>query len=314
MKLAKFVMIPFCALLLTGCKSASSGGGGIPIIEGEVEHNSYNKYYKLNKYNLNGTTGVDLQREIHRLMLDTHKTQVKYSQFTQYTKVTTDRQYSVDQVNATTKKNEMFYTGSQLALTASYTREHVWPCAQSAGLWVHKNYSDVKYYVDHSKYVGGGSDLYHIRPCNSTVNTARGDSKYVDMTENEKAVALQMKDSNGKYVLLTDATQYSNYSEPADEFKGDCARIIMYVYVHFARIGSYGEKQWGDYMGNLDLKNVIGHNGDSTEQIYEQLIRWNNLDPVSETEKLRNETVQGIQGNRNPFVDYPNLLNKCLER
>ena len=42
------------------------------------------------------------------------------------------------------------------------------------------------------------------------------------------------------------------------------------------------------------------------------MVKWNNLDPVSETEKLRNQTVQAIQGNRNPFVDYPHLMAKCF--
>ena len=39
---------------------------------------------------------------------------------------------------------------------------------------------------------------------------------------------------------------------------------------------------------------------------------WNNLDKPSEVEKLRNTTVQKVQGNRNPFVDYPDLVEKMF--
>ena len=315
MKLTRLFAIPLAALLLTSCTTSSrgggggGGGGGGSYTPGEIENGAYDGYYDLKTYNLNKYTGPELIREIHRMMLDTHHTLVRYAQFTQYTKATADREYSVDQVDAATKKNQFFYTGSENSLSTSYTREHVWPCASSGGMWVHKNYTDIKYYVDHSAYVGGGSDLYHVRPCNSHVNTARGDSKFVEFTADEKKSMIQEKDSGAKYVLLCDADEYSNYSEPADEFKGDVARIIFYVYVHYAKIGNYN---WDDYCGALNLKDVIGKNGSTKEEIYDQLIRWNNIDPVSETEKLRNNTVQTIQGNRNPFVDYPSLLDRCL--
>ena len=37
------------------------------------------------------------------------------------------------------------------------------------------------------------------------------------------------------------------------------------------------------------------------------LMRWAEEDPVSDKEINRNEAVYGIQGNRNPYVDYPGL-------
>jgi endonuclease I len=39
------------------------------------------------------------------------------------------------------------------------------------------------------------------------------------------------------------------------------------------------------------------------------LRRWNELDPVDENEKERNEQIYYAQGNRNPFIDFPNLAN-----
>lgn len=40
----------------------------------------------------------------------------------------------------------------------------------------------------------------------------------------------------------------------------------------------------------------------------ELYIRWALADDVTEMEAVRNDRVQNIQGNRNPFVDFPNLM------
>ena len=44
-----------------------------------------------------------------------------------------------------------------------------------------------------------------------------------------------------------------------------------------------------------------------TDWALKMLLRWAANDPVSEKEIKRNEAIYGIQGNRNPFVDYPGL-------
>ena len=308
MKFPKLLAIPMTALLLSAClPGGGGGGGGGGGTSGKVKNDDY---YNLSEYRLNDLTGYQLELELHRLMLDTHHTLIKYANFSSYIKTNSERPNSIDQVNASTQKNEFFYTGKQVSFSTSMTREHVWPCAKSGGLWVHSNYTNIKYYVDGSNYVGGGSDLYHVRPCTSAVNTARGDSRFIEFTDAQKSSGnlIQIGDG-GPYKLLCDKEEFSSFSEPCDEFKGDIARIIMYVFIHYGKFGTYN---WDDYCGSIVLKDVMGLQTASEAEVNEMMVRWNELDPVSETEKLRNDTVQKIQGNRNPFVDYPHLMRDCL--
>lgn len=324
-KLIKVAIIPLTMFALASCVMPGGGGGGggesssssssaksqTHYSDGEVS-DTFNGYYDLSKYDLNGTRSVYLQAEINKLLWDTTTKFVKYADFAKYIKpnASLNNGVSIDQVSATNLHNQFFYTGKEVEFSTSMTREHVWPCAKSGGLWTH-NKSDGVYYVDGANYAGGGSDLYHVRPCRGDINTLRGSSRFKEFSEEEKAIAYKGNDG-GPYVLLADADgEFANYSEPADEFKGDIARILVYVYIHYSKIGNYWqEKGWNNYVTGLNLQDVMGY--DNQRDVRETLARWNAIDPVSETEKLRNDTVQKIQGNRNPFVDYPHLLAKCL--
>lgn len=42
------------------------------------------------------------------------------------------------------------------------------------------------------------------------------------------------------------------------------------------------------------------------------LVRWNREDPPSNQEIERNNKIESIQGNRNPYIDNPDLANKLL--
>ena len=294
---------------------------------------SEDEYYK--PYNLK-LSGGRLINELQKMSWETHKNWITYSQIQSYYATTSDH-LSVDAIKEGSKVNQYFYTGKEATgYVSGSNREHVWPCANSAALWTHDKPAAGEFnphYVDHTYYVGGGSDLYHVRPCQGDVNTARGNSRFVDFDDPEyasrKGQVVEFGENSGKWnIKLLGATpvgskyEFASHAEPDDNMKGDIARLVLYVYMHYSERGitpdgsvtkgsskTYTYK-FSDMTGSLSLSNIMGY--ESEERCKEKLIEWNKLDPVSDVEKLRNKTVSKIQGNRNPFVDYPNLVEQMF--
>ncbi len=128
---------------------------------------------------------------------------------------------------------------------------------------------------------GGGADLHHIRPSDATVNSTRGNKKYGNLNGGSATYG-----SNPATGVLGGYS--GTYFEPLDNVKGDVARICLYVYV-----------RWGSEWGADSITKVF--------QSVDVLLEWCELDPVDTWEMGRNEVVQSIQGNRNVFIDYPEL-------
>lgn len=136
---------------------------------------------------------------------------------------------------------------------------------------------------------GGGADLHHIRPSDAVVNSTRGNDKYGE-ADGGKAVY----GNNPAYGSLGGYSTNS-YFEPLDNVKGDVARICLYVYV-----------RWGSDWGATSITKVF--------QSVDVLLEWCALDPVDTWEMGRNEVVESIQGNRNVFIDYPELAWLIFDR
>ena len=87
--------------------------------------------------------------------------------------------------------------------------------------------------------------------------------------------------------------------EPADNCKGDIARLMMYAAT------CYPDYPWQ----SLALNQIVGGNYPTfNKPSIELLLQWARLDPVDERERLRNEAIYAQQGNRNPYVDYPDVM------
>jgi hypothetical protein len=136
-------------------------------------------------------------------------------------------------------------------------------------------------------------DLFHLYPADGSINMSK--------SNNPLGVVTGTPTSDNGISKVGPAT-YPGYSgnvfEPADEFKGDFARSYFYVVTAYQDLAPY----WNSPMLNKNTYPVW------TPWAIELLKQWHEQDPVSIKEALRQEAVFNIQGNRNPFIDYPDLV------
>ena len=97
---------------------------------------------------------------------------------------------------------------------------------------------------------------------------------------------------------------YNGYSakvfEPDDEYKGDFARIYFYMVTCYkSDVSNWPGSDQLDYSDN-------GYKAFSDWSL-QLLMEWHRADPVSPKEISRNNAVYDKQGNRNPYVDHPEL-------
>ncbi|MDP3131074.1 MAG: endonuclease, partial [Bacillota bacterium] len=82
--------------------------------------------------------------------------------------------------------------------------------------------------------------------------------------------------------------------------KGDVARMLFYMAVRYA--GESGEP-------DLELVNGLTDALSANIGDLATLLLWNELDPVDDSERARNELIySAYQHNRNPFIDHPELV------
>lgn len=154
-----------------------------------------------------------------------------------------------------------------------FQREHVWPNSK-LGIEGVSNSSRNQ-----------GSDPHNLRAIVGSTNASRSNRYY--------AAGSGVKG----YTIGTD--EYY----PGDNHRGDVARILLYMAVRYKDILTLVEtpvdKAYvpeGAQMGKLSL-----------------LLEWHEADPVDEFEFNRNEVIYSYQGNRNPFIDHPELFERVYE-
>lgn len=139
------------------------------------------------------------------------------------------------------------------------------------------------------------SDAWLVYPTDGYVNNRRGNYVFAEVG------SATYSSNNGFSKVGSPKTPGCNEErvfEPNDMYKGDFARAYFYAATRYA--SSCGSWRSGVFTSSFP------HLGGWTLPM---LLRWNELDPVSEKEINRNEAVYASrQHNRNPFIDYPELV------
>lgn len=136
------------------------------------------------------------------------------------------------------------------------------------------------------------SDLFHIYPTDGFVNNKRSNYPYGEVG------IFSYQSTNGSKLGRNTFGNYRGYVfEPIDEYKGDLARTYFYMITAYEnQISKWRSPQ-------LNKTTYPGF----SDWALELFIKWHRQDPVSDKERARNEAVYNLQGNRNPYIDFPNL-------
>ena len=252
----------------------------------------------------------DLYDTLHNVMLNTKTHDVTYpsngnNSLAHYW-LTTDSSY-IDS-NYNTPVYTLFYSDVSCFNHDQMQREHIWPKSKASF---------------HDKTGLGGSDLHHLRPAYGPLNNKKSNWGFADI-----------HDSNGRFtsgwynrktvqwpagttaLWKADDASGQTFCDYKTDVHGDIARILLYVYVTWHEYNLYtdytitdsegNKKADMDYIRSLDDKDKK-NTGERVIYDLPTLLKWMREDPVSKWEMKRNDLTQNVQGNRNVFIDYPEL-------
>ena len=225
-----------------------------------------------------GLEGEDLKSELHNIIKD----HTAYS----YT-ITKSILREADEDPNNPSNIILVYSGNSIDkfdFSSSFepdfwNREHVWP--KSHGDFDAGDPFEVPLYTD----------AHNLKPVDASMNTLRGEKDF--QTGGEIVY-------NGE--VATSCYSTSSTFEPRDAVKGDIARIILYMDVRY---------EGGSNANEPNLVPIDGLTTYPNPQIgvLSTLLEWHQQDPPDDFEKRRNDVIYDWQGNRNPFIDYPNFVD-----
>jgi len=236
---------------------------------------SQQTYY--NEVNLN-LTGTTLKEELATKIISTHTRFLFYDQIWDASKAT--------DVNPNNNQEVVLIYGWENGTDADVTNDRTRGINNNSGNvgdWNREHVYSQSLGTPPLSDEGPGSDAHHLRPADTQRNSSRNNRKFT------AGSGFSGAQSNGGWY-------------PGDEWKGDVARMMMYMYVR--------------YDDRCLISNIgIGDNSNTPDDMIDLFLQWNAEDPVSEIEKQRNDyhenlSNQNAQGNRNPFIDNPRLATR----
>lgn len=179
-------------------------------------------------------------------------------------------------------KSDTNGNGNTTITNASWEREHCWP----------KSFGVIDTGPD-------TSDLFNLRACRRSVNASRNNRIY-DLADVNHPTDPAIAPPNCPECLYDYNYGQGDLWTPRPSERGDLARAMFYMAVRYD----------GSDSNTVDLE--LSDTPNALNGIFGRLstlVAWSNADPVSEEERLRNHRIYSqYQGNRNPFIDHPEMI------
>jgi endonuclease I len=233
-------------------------------------------YYNSINFNLNGE---ELREQLTNLVTQTHNTPITYTPGVWNVLKSCD----LDPNDASVVLLIYGYDDNDGVFSTDRTRDKDESChtAGCIGKWEREHVfaQSLANPTMFTNEPGTGTDAHNLRAIDSQRNGTRSNRPFEESTGNSR--------------ILPSGNWY-----PGDEWIGDVARMMMYMYLRYrdqceATTIGVGPANYSDFG---DMPDVF--------------LEWNKRDPVSDIEVIRNNTIQAHQGNRNPFIDNPNIATK----
>jgi len=217
----------------------------------------------------------DLKQDLSQLITTTHVNEIPYTS----TSVDTWDVLKIADLNPNNSQDVLLVYGyddtdndSQTDRTRSVNSN----CTSSGciGLW-NREHVYARSLANPSldtNYPSAGTDAHNLRASDGQMNSSRSNRVF--------------SEANGIATITAQGHFY-----PGDEWKGDIARIIMYMYLR--------------YPNQCLANNIASGTNNFHPDMPDVFLEWNVEDPVSSFEVQRNNTIASVQGNRNPFIDNP---------
>lgn len=162
----------------------------------------------------------------------------------------------------------------------TWNREHLWP--QSRGV----------------EEIDAFTDIHHLRPADWNVNSARNDEYFgiCGLAKGTSTTCVSPAHSEATNDTESDATNFL----PSSIVRGDIARALLYLDIRY-----------GDDLVLTDCPSDEEFRATTINEMayLSQLLLWHVEDPVTDEERRRNQRAcDRWQGNRNPFVDFPDAV------
>ena len=256
---------------------------------------------------VNGKSGADLFNAVHSVAKTGYTTGLTYKGlWTVYCDI---------DLNSSSKVRDMYsnatsYTCGGSAQGANYSKE---------GDSYNREHSIPKSWFGGSEEAGTpGTDLFHVVPTDGFVNNQRSayafgevsSASYTSQSGCKKGTPKSISISNSilnKSGSSSQSCSASTVFEPMDEFKGDFARGYFGTMIKWAN-GDYQKFTTAEGAQIFNTAYDAAHYYGLTGYGVALLLKWHREDPVSQKEIDRNDGIQSKQGNRNPFIDYPELV------